>query len=180
MAIQDVVNAVTARLGSTPVIIGMKQLAADAVPPRVVFVPTRDKFGPAERTNGTTVARVDGSGNKTWAGRQLMVRYAGVQVHCWGADIPSTETLVAQVLAAIHLGIAQDLDITQIAPKGYKLLDGGWLDQAWSNLGEVWVGNFEFAFPVLDQVNPTAVVTSIPETPELETPVNPPTEENGG
>ena len=53
-------------------------------------MPTRDKFGPAERTNGTTVARVDGSGNKTWAGRQLMVRYAGVQVHCWGADIPST------------------------------------------------------------------------------------------
>jgi len=179
MALQDVVNAVTSRLPEgTDVKVGKKYLVGNAKPPRVVFVPTRDNFTASQRTNGTTVARVDSDGNKTFAGRQLMVRSAGAQVHVWGADVATTETLVHQLLAAIHLGVAQDLDISQVAPKGYKLLDGGWLDQAWANNGEVWVGNFEFQFPVLEQPNPTAVVTDFPETPEIETPGDPPTEED--
>lgn len=162
--IGDIITAATARLTGVPVLVGKRYLDANGKPPRVVFVPTRDRFGPAQRVGGAQPA--------------LATRIAGLQVHVWGADVDATEQLAHQVIAALIFGIAQDLDVTKIAPKGYRLIDGGWLEDAWTNAGEVWVGNFEFDIPVLPTALPTKVVTSIPVTAQLETPGDPPTEED--
>lgn len=166
MGIQDVATAVASRMAGVPVLVGKKYLAQQGAPPRVVFVPTRDRLGPPQRIGGPSPA--------------ILTRHAGVQVHVWADDVAATEQLVGQLLLAINAAIAEDFDTLSIAPSGYKAVDGGWLDQAWTNAGEVWVGNFEFAFPVTKSAAPTAVVNSIPQTNQLETSTNPPTWEDAG
>lgn len=163
--IQDVVDALTPLLPGVPVLVGKKYIAADGVPPRVVLVPSRDRIAPPQRVGGVQ--------------RAIHTRFAGVQMHVWGADVATTEALVHQVLVAIRAAVST-LGVLVIAPDGYKALDGGWLDNSWAQLGEVWVGNLEFAFPVTAPALPTQTITSIPQTNQLETPGNPPSEEDAG
>lgn len=165
MAIQDIVNGVTARLTGTQVLLGKKYLDQNSAPPRVVFVPSRDKYGPPQRIGG--------------AQKAIHTCWAGLQVHVWAADVAATESLKDQVLQVLRDTVA-GLTVAQIAADGYRVLGGGWLDNAWTNRGEVYVLEIECGFPVAPALGPTKVVTSIPQTNQLETPGNPPTEEDAG
>ncbi len=56
--------------------------------PRYVWVPTRDKFGPAERVGGNP--------------RQLYTREAGVELHLWTVSVDDAETRMLAVINALH------------------------------------------------------------------------------
>lgn len=56
--------------------------------PRYVWVPTRDRFGPAERAGGNP--------------HQLYTREAGVELHLWAETVDDAETRMLAVIGAMH------------------------------------------------------------------------------
>lgn len=165
MALTDIIAAVGEQLDdSIDVKVGKKNLNANGAPPRIIWVPTQDRFAPTQRVGGNAKA--------------ILTRKAGVEVHCWGADFAATEDLINQALVAIYAAVVK-LPAALIMPQGFRILDdAGWLANAWTNNGEVYVFHAEFHLPVTTAPAPTAKVTALPITPELETPGNPPTEED--
>jgi hypothetical protein len=128
-------------------------------PPRVVWVPNRERMEPADNPGSDP--------------RQLATRAAGVQVHVWGSDYDATETLLNQVISAIH-------NSAQLWG-AYKLTgEAGWLalDGRFTVLGRCYVFEVEFLIPVVEGPYTTGLVTSIPETGVLVVGV-PPTDSNG-
>ena len=86
--IMAAVNAGRAGDAQLPVLIGERDLASHGTPPRVVWVPTRDTFGPP----------VPGVGAVTV--QQVMTLYAEYDVHCWGASIDDARALMVEVVLA--------------------------------------------------------------------------------
>jgi len=147
MALQDIVDAVQAQLGSTPCLLGAQHLRAESAPPRVVFVPTADKFSPAESAGRNP--------------RQLWTRLAGCSVHLWAADVGATEALLNSVIAAFDV---------LVGGPNYKL-DGQaeWMNQdgALTNLGVGYAFHVAFKVPITAAPVPAKVVTEIPQTNKL-------------
>jgi hypothetical protein len=137
--------------------VGPKELNNNrAKAPRVVWVPTRDRFGPPRGPGANP--------------RRILTRNAGCEVHLWGADLASTEALLNSVLSAIH----------KVAHGSYEATEGEWKDQLGSvtNAGLAYVFGVTFAVPVTDAPSTEGPVTSIPTTGALRVGA-PPTDSNG-
>jgi len=140
-------------------LIGPEHLKAHDSPPRVIWVPSRDRYGPPESTGANP--------------RQLRTRLAGCEVHVWGRDYEATEELLNLLQAAIHY----------VAYGCYQLDQGeaGWLalEGPLQNLGRAYVFHVVFKIPVTDAPPVTGPVSQIPLTPLASFGV-PPHEENAG
>jgi hypothetical protein len=140
-----VLAAVEAQLAGVTFHTGAKYLAAQDSPPRIVWVPTRDAFGPA--TKGGTNPR------------PLRTRSAGVEAHVWGSDLEATETLVHQVVAALH----------RAAHGSYEVRQASWEQPEWLDRGELCVVALAVAIPVTDDPIPTATVDAVAPDASQET-----------
>jgi hypothetical protein len=129
MALLDVFTAVGGALGSIPSLFGEENLAEHGAPPRVVWVPTADKFGPPTQ-RGSVVGDA----------RALHTNRAAVAVHCWGADTASALALRDQFIVALR---------GQIGPN-YELQDGGWAGQAMMTNGRVYILSLTLNIPIVD------------------------------
>ena len=134
--------------------IGRNALSENQSPPRIVWVPGEDEYGPrgAQTSNPPAAA----------------TRFAGVRAHIWGKDLVAAEQLIHLTVGAIltvALGSVQD---------GVKGFRGQWLTQeervaGWSRLGEVYVLSFALAIPVLRPTLETFMVKHF-ATEQLGTP----------
>jgi hypothetical protein len=90
--ISELNEACRVRLGITAP--GHWEIGADKAqkhgsPPRWVWIPTRDRFGPAERAGGRQ--------------RALFTRLCGVELQIWGTSLADTEARLHNTIAALHL-----------------------------------------------------------------------------
>jgi hypothetical protein len=130
----DLIAAIAAKLpAGTASLVGGKHIGVMGVPPRVVWVPTEDKFA-AARQHGPSP-------------RSIKTRVAGVVVHIWakGAspdqDLAAAEQLVNDVLWATH----------QEAYGSYEVVGGTWLGQdgeELTQLGRAYLLELQFQVPI--------------------------------
>jgi hypothetical protein len=145
MSLGSVIHQISALLPpGTKSVVGPEHLKAHDAPPRVVWVPSRDRYGPPESTGANP--------------RSLRTRLAGCEVHVWGADYDATEALLNLVQAAIHYVTYGSYQLDQG--------DAGWLalDGPLQNLGRAYVFHVVFKIPVTEAPMKTAPVKSIPQT----------------
>jgi len=101
MGLQDFLAAVQTQM--TTVMTGLSQtvpvfktgsdhLQDEDAPPRIVFVPTRERIAGPHGQGGDTVANP----------RPLATAHLHLECHVWGDDIPTVETLRNHLVAAIH------------------------------------------------------------------------------
>ncbi len=143
MALSDIISAVTATgslpLGAT-VEIGEENLAKEGTPPRVVWVPTSDRFvAPTER--GATTQR------------SLHTRQAGVDVHLWGADFAGAESLLAAFVYALR----------QVVGANYLVTSGQWFGQRLQAHGRIYVLSLVIGVPLAEPAPQRTVVVSEPQ-----------------
>jgi hypothetical protein len=141
----DFINAVSAEIPGVPSLIGAEHLAANATPPRLVWVPTTDRFDGAEK--GGSISR------------SMRTRVAGVDLHIWGDDLAAAETLLHQAVSAVH----------RVAYGSYEVLAGRWLTDDGRELllkGRVYVLSLAVRMPVTDALT-KATVTQIVETKKM-------------
>lgn len=91
MALADFIGDVVAHLNTgrdepIPSYLGEKYKAQNDAPPRLVWVPTSDTFGPAVRIGANP--------------KSVANRVAGVECRIWGATLADTEALLNDVLVA--------------------------------------------------------------------------------
>ena len=87
--IHDVVTAFNdGRRQPVPSFIGEKYIAQHDTPPRLVWLPTSDSFGPPVQV---------GANPKSYA-----TRVAGVDCAVWGEDLAKTETMINDLIVALH------------------------------------------------------------------------------
>lgn len=114
--------------------LGVKALAENNAPPRIVWVPGEDSYGPRGAQTGNPAAAA--------------TRFAGVRAHVWGRDLLATEQLV-------HLAVVSILTVALGSIQhGVMGFQGHWLTQeeriaGWSRNGEIYVLSFALAIPVL-------------------------------
>ena len=120
------------------VLIGERYLGENATPPRVVWVPTRDTFGPPMPGVGT-------EGTK-----QVMTVWAEYDVHCWGASIDEARELMLEVLLAGYHNTGR----TYFSAPGSTWLTDGQI----ANNGVVAVLNVKMALGVADRPSTLARV----------------------
>lgn len=148
MALVTLLEAIGARLDGVTVHVGAEHVLKRDKPPRVVFVPARERWGPPGNIGGPQ--------------RQLWTRLSTVEVHVWAATHQATEELLETVLQAVHLE----------AHGSYVVDDGeqGWLRSdmgALTDQGVAYLLRLTFSVPVLDAALASVVVTSIPMTPSV-------------
>ncbi len=122
--------------------IGPEYLRSHDAPPRVIWVPSRDRYGPPMSTGADP--------------RQLRTRLAGCEVHVWERDYEAVEVLLNLVQAAIHA----------VAYGCYSIeAEAGWLalDGPLQHLGRVYVFHAVFMIPVTAAPATTGKVVSIPQ-----------------
>lgn len=109
--------------------------------PRIVWVPTADRFAPAKL-------------HKTEP-RPVRTRVAGCAAHIWGDSLASTETLVNNFIAALH----------QTAYGNYEIVSGQWVDPGKMTKGRAYVVEFTVEIPVTIPVpaNSSVTVTAVPQ-----------------
>jgi len=93
MSLDAVIHAVVqafndGRQVRTPSFIGEKYIAQNDTPPRLVWIPTTDSFGPPVQV---------GANPKSYA-----TRAAGVDCAVWGEDLAKTEEMANDLIVAIH------------------------------------------------------------------------------
>jgi hypothetical protein len=148
MGLINALNAVIAKLpGGIGTFVGPEFLKQHNLPPRIVFVPRREPWGPTENVGSDP--------------RQLYTRACGVQCFLWGADYAATETLINQFVTALH-AYAYGSEVGEF---------GEW-DPAADGLvktGRLYVLDVMLKVPVVETPSTwtTGPVTSIPETPVL-------------
>lgn len=103
------------------------------VPPRIIWVPTADAYGPAKLKNVEP--------------RPIRTRLAGCTAFIWGADVATTETLVNDTIAALH----------KTAYGNYEIRSGQWLDAAKVQKGRAYMLEFTIEIPIT--LAPTTVTT---------------------
>lgn len=142
----DLIAEIAAKLPpGTTSLVGARHIAAHGAPPRVVWVPTQDKFGPA-RQHGTEP-------------RAIKSRGAGVVVHIWARDpdgnpekdLAACEQLLNAVLWATH----------QVAYGSYEVVDGSWLGQDGEELtqmGRAYLLELQFQVPITAPVATTETI----------------------
>ncbi len=148
-----VLTAVSDRLPPIPdlrIATGWRELARQGKPPRLVWVPSQDGFGPATQYANP---------------RPVMTRNAGVEAHCWGIDEEQAEELAHKVLLALYLTLGSNM--------GLQINGGTWLTQDLKNagdikLGEVYVISFSVGVPVVEGPWQTTPVDAIAYRPTLD------------
>lgn len=148
--IQDLHDAVmplvVAELPECTSAVTTRSLPEHAEPPRVLWVPSRDRWEAPQKNRRAGFA----------SGRSLATRRAGVELHCWGATIAATEDLVAAVARALRVKCGGASEFLSI--------DGGqWLAaQGATTLGEAYVLSLSVAIdvPALPDPPRTATPTS--------------------
>ena len=93
MALDGIIHAVVkafndARPHRIPSFIGEKYVAQNDTPPRLVWIPSTDSFGPPVQV---------GANPKSYA-----TRVAGVDCAVWGEDLGRTEEMVNDLIVALH------------------------------------------------------------------------------
>lgn len=150
MALTDIIAAVMSRVPNdqntgapVPSFLGPEFMQAEAVPPRLVWVPADETYGPAERIGDDA--------------RSLRTRLATLELHIWGGDYAATELLLNQTLAAVH----------GTAAGSYELGKGMWMNHKTgpaTDLGRVYVVQVTFKIPVTAAPPALKTVTTIPVT----------------
>lgn len=126
---QAVITQVAGRVAglSATAELGAEHWIAEGTPPRVVWVPTSDRFDPPAQEHRQY--------------RAYRTRVAGVELRIWGADIGAVETLVNELIVAIH----------DNARGAYELGAGRWDGQDGAELlelGRAYVLSLTFRIPV--------------------------------
>jgi hypothetical protein len=134
-----------------PVLLGAKNLKGTGAPPRVVIVPTRDRFGPSQNIGADPP--------------QILTCFAGAEVHCWAADVPTTEALRNAVLCALMTLAEGSFDLE--GPAGWSEKD---IEGAQVLNGSLYIFSLHVQMPVTDAPYTTAEVDSIPETSSMTLP----------
>lgn len=171
MGLQDFFAAVEARMSTVltglgvPVPafdVGLDRLLVEAAPPRIVWIPGKETHRGPHAQGG------DGISNP----RPLRTRHVQIQVHIWAVD-PSSPPVIGGDLAAVetllgHLVAA----INDCAWGAWDVTGGDWTagQASTTRLGMVYVLDLELQIPLTREVDPTAVVTAMPITPEVDQP----------
>lgn len=111
-----------------PSFVGEKYEAEHGTPPRLVWVPTDDTFGPPVKTGAS------GGVNP----KSVRTRLAGVDCHIWAADLAAAEQIINDLVFAAH-----------------KALKHGWYEpQAghWKTAGELQNQGIGYVLPFILQI----------------------------
>lgn len=177
VAILTAVNSILTANGSLPagtaLEFGPTPKRDRSVPPRVTWVPGRDRYGMATPAMTRSVAAAFLAANPgKQIPRMLNARWAGLEAHIWAGgsaaadDYSATETLLGAVISAVH----------QTAYGCYELDPSGWVNPRSSEgnlLGHRYVLNVAILVPVLEvqQTTPTstetAIITTITQTDQV-------------
>ena len=146
MALAKIIETVVAAFndGRTPPVqsfIGEKYIAQNDTPPRLVWIPTTDTFGPPVKV---------GANPKAYA-----TRVAGVDCAVWGEDLGKTEQMVNDLIVALHREC--------LSRGNYELRGAEWITAGeLTNNGIVYLLRLAIDIPI---VGPPA----IPVRPQTET-----------
>jgi hypothetical protein len=121
---------------------GQAQLFSAGAPPRIVWVPTREEYGPPK-------SATDGVTNP----RPLHTRNVQVEAHIWGRDTDEAERLLEIVARALHT----------LAWGPGRILSGHWDvgGDAKTVKGEVYVMTLLCERPVTRAPDETAIVNAM-------------------
>lgn len=149
-------NADTETPTALDTIISTREGGRHGSPPRIVWVPSRDRFGGAQKTpRGAN-------------GRSLITRFAGAQVMVWGAEstnvtsIAATEALVRRLCRAL---------LKTGGPEPYFQLVGGQWEETPGEmaLGEAYVLSVAVAIDVPDLTRSTVTIDAVALDPSRST-----------
>lgn len=143
MPLAEILAPINAALTGVETLVGSEYLMAHGALPRIVWIPTNDRFERGQGRRGTGIGP-----------RSVGTRVVGVRAHIWGADFTATERLVDRVVWLLH----------QAAFGDYIVEDGEWMaaegGEAWSQLGKVYVLSVRINTPIVpatdDDPNTTA------------------------
>lgn len=160
MALSTVLAAVNARLSGVETLFGAENLARHGSSPRVVWVPLTESFGPP-----------DGRGSERGT---LWTRNVYIEAHLWAGDYDSNgqesaayanldamETLIAQVVRALHYEMTQ---------RSYQLTG----QARWKVDDELVVHGAGYVLPILIKIpiqreaTTTADMDSMPVTRQIQ------------
>lgn len=145
--LSSIFNAVNALLPAGTITgIGPDKIKYDESPPRVIWIPMNETFGPPRGFGGDFIT--DPS--------PLWTRLSSVDVHIWGKDQDATEVLLNLLIAAVH----------RLAHGCYEVTRGNWMnvDGASLTLGQVYILSIMFRIPVTRAPSGYAVTSTIPIT----------------
>lgn len=158
------------------ILIGRRHSFDQAMPPRVIFMPTKSAFGPRRNTLGTARPSDNASGlsaesRTALAQRSILSESITFDVACWGiaseetfeedgaaADFEFTHALSRQVIASFQY----------LMPGNFKVEGGMWRDVAHrARVGREFVFGLTFFHPVLDEITTIVdgVVPGLPYAP---------------
>lgn len=125
-------------------------LAENASPPRIVVVPTADKFGPPLQSVGPSVATQFKGANP----RPLWTRYAGAEAYIWAAGVlqPNEANQLTADYKALGVLLDQFVASLQRTVPGIYQLEGGGVEQDTGviiTLGRLYKLQFSVQVPVL-------------------------------
>ena len=110
---------------------GVRELATNDTPPRIVWVPSQDQFMVPDVSDMNA--------------RTLWTRWSGVDAHVWGKDEEATEELVHRLAVALKKAYP--------STSALQMVGGRWVtqdlqDAGWAKKGEVYVLSFALGIPV--------------------------------
>lgn len=119
---------------------GVKDIARNGRPPRVVWVPLSGKHGPAEKRSGSRP-------------RDLLTRKVTYVAHCWGLDRGdySTSSVVDAVLRQLYLATFGSVEF----------LGEEWPTEERQENGSVCLVTFALSIPVLEARKRSVKVTDV-------------------
>lgn len=117
--------------------------------PRIVWVPVRDTYAPAEDHGG------DGIDNP----KPLRTRMCVVQAHIWGADQDTVEAYLNLVASSIY---------DTVGPSNFDPVSGEWLAiETTEKAGAAYLLEFTLKVPLTHIPYQTAIIQSLPITPAV-------------
>jgi hypothetical protein len=129
--------------------LGEEFVADNDAPPRVVFVPSADRYTVQMRSAGTSPRTP----------RSPRTRMAGLKLHCWAAkdaadstayaDLSAAELLVHRVVCALH----------SISHGAVEFEGGEWTPAGLDHHGRVYTLSVRLALPITPPVPTTTSVT---------------------
>lgn len=146
--IREFVEAVTAvlvaRSVTATVHLGGEHIFEQESPPRIVWVPI----------GGASTSQRTGAAGSSSNPRTLRVRQLRLDAHCWGADFDSAESLLNEVVSAVH---------SVRGPTGWQFTGEEWPETNAEviALGRVVIAQFTLDIPVTDQPKTTVTIASV-------------------
>lgn len=124
----EILEAVRAKLGvdAAAWLIGDYKRQQNARPPRYVWVPTGDAFGPPMRSQRHL--------------RHLYTRIAGVECHLWGTSLADTEARLHALIAACHA----------VGNTSFELRGDEWDRAQVNEAGQLVIVSMAWRIPVTD------------------------------